>query len=267
MRHFRKATIPVLLLFAAMSAASARAHEFWLEPSSYTLAPDKEISIRHIYDPFFKGDDLPFVTEWHPRYIVLDGGRERKVNGFDGDLPAVQIKFSEPGLKVFGYFGAYEPQTFDTHAAFEKYAHKIGYGTLAERHKTLGKPETGIVESYARNTKLLLGVGDSAGADRALGLPFELVAERNPYGLAPGATLPVRLLLHGKPSAGMTITTFSAAAPENPTTTVTDRDGRAQIALSARGAYLLNAVHMFEPSPSAKADWESLWASLTFAIR
>ena len=267
MLRLRKVTIPVLLLFAAICASNAHAHEFWLAPSSYTPSTDTRIAIRHTYGQHFKGDELPFVTEWHPRYIVLDQGRERKVRGFEGDLPAVRIKFDKPGLKVFGYFGAHEPHTFETRADFDKYAQKIGYEALARQHGTLGKPATGIVESYARNTKLLLGVGDATGTDRALGLPFELVAEQNPYTLSPGANLPVRLLLNGKPSAGMTITTFSAADPKNPTQTVTDAEGRAAISLPSRGAYLLNTVHMFDPAPDRKADWESLWASMTFAIR
>lgn len=267
MGYFRKVTILAALLLAGFNLPTAQAHEFWLEPENYAPLPNRKIAISHNYGEYFKGDGLPFVSEWHPRYIVLDGGRERTVSGFDGDLPAIQIKFDTPGLKVFGYFGAFEPQSFDTLAEFEKYAHKLGYGQLVERHRALGKPDTDIVESYARNAKLLLGVGDGAGADRVLGLSFELVAERNPYTLAAGATLPVRLLLRGKPAAGFKITTFSQADPKNPVTTMTNAEGRAQIALPARGAYLLNAIHMYEPQVGSDGHWESLWASLTFAVR
>lgn len=259
--------ILAVLLLTSLILPQAEAHEFWLEPESYSPPPDKKIAISHNYGQYFKGDGLPFVTEWHPRYIVLDDGLERKISGFDGDLPAIQIKFDTPGLKVFGYFGTFEPQSFGTLAEFEKYAHKLGYDQIVERHRTLGKPDTDIVESYARNAKLLLGVGDGSGTDRVLGLTFELVAERNPYKLTAGVALPVQLLLRGKPAAGFKITTFSQADPMNPVTAVTDEDGRAQIALPARGAYLLNAVHMFEPAPGSKAHWESLWASLTFAVR
>lgn len=267
MGYFRKVTILVTVLLAGFNLPKAAAHEFWLEPENYAPLPGKKIAIRHNYGEYFKGDGLPFVSEWHPRYIVLDDGRERKVSGFDGDLPAIQIKFDSPGLKVFGYFGAFEPQSFDTLAEFEKYAHKLGYGQLVERHRALGKPDKDIVESYARNAKLLLGVGDGAGADRVLGLSFELVAERNPYSVTPGTVLPVRLLLHGKPAAGFEITTFSQVDPKNPVTSTTNAEGRAQISLPARGAYLLNAIHMYEPPAGSKAHWESLWASLTFAVR
>lgn len=267
MAFIRKVTIVALLLSAAVLVSPAAGHEFWLEPSNYMPAPDTKITVSHNYGQHFEGDDLPFVTEWHPRYIVFDEGRERTVRGYDGDLPAVEIKFNEPGLKVFGYFGAFEPQTFDTREAFEKYARKIGYDALAEKHRALGKPDSGIVESYARNAKMLLGVGDATGQDRIMGLPFELVAERNPYELQPNSALPVRLLLHGKPAADFTITVFSRADPTNPATVTTDADGRAQVTLPASGAYLLHAIHLFEPAAGATAHWESLWASLTFAVR
>ena len=267
MRHLRKVTLPITLLLACLLLPEAQAHEFWLEPSSYTPAPDTKITVSHNYGQKFKGDGLPFVTEWHPRYVVIDGGQERKVTGFDGDLPAVQIKFDTPGLKVFGYFGAPEPQSFEDLAEFEKFVRKAGLDHIVQRHRALGKPETDIVESYARNAKLLLGVGNASGADRVLGLPIELIAERNPYELAAGAALPVRLLYRGKPIAGITITTFGQADPKHPVPSVTGADGRAQIALPARGAYLLSAIHMFEPARDSKAHWESLWASLTFAVR
>lgn len=257
--------IPAVLLLANLILTQAGAHEFWLEPESYSPPPDKNFTICHNYGQYFKTDGLPFVTEWHPRYIVLDDGRERKVSGFDGDLPAIQIKVDTPGLKAFGYFGAIGPRTFDTLAKFQKYNHKLGYDQILEWHRALRKPDTGIVESYTRNAKL--GVGDGAGADRALGLTFELVAERAPYNWAANATLPVQLLLRGKLAAGFKITTFSQTDPNIPITAVADVDGRAQISLPVRGAYLLNAIHKFQPAQGSKTHWESLWASLAFAVQ
>ncbi len=266
-RHLRKFTTSVFALLLFTFAVSANAHEFWLEPDSYTPVPGAKVSISHSYGQYFKGDGLPYVGEWHQRYVVADGTRERKVSGFDGDLPAIQTSFSDSGLKVFGYFGTPEPQVYDNLEKFEKYVQKVGLDHIARRHRELGKSNKKIRELYARNAKMLLGVGSASGNDRALDLPLELIAEQNPYTLKPGASLPVQLLYRGKPISGIAIITFSQKDPKNPVKTVTDADGRSTIALPAPGAYLLNAVHMFEPAAGEKSDWTSLWASLTFALR
>jgi len=75
----------------------------------------------------------------------------------------------------------------------------------------------------------------------------------------------VRLLFNGKPIEGVQITAFSRADPGNRQRVRTDADGRAKIALPTAGPWLLNAVHMLPPTPPEKADWTSLWASMTFA--
>ncbi len=263
----RKFTMVTLLLFIAVVASPVVAHEFWLQPNTYTPAPESKVSIDHNYGQYFKGDGLPYVGEWHQRYVVWDAGKLRKVSGFDGDLPAIQMAFDDDGLKIFGYFGTPEPQVYDTLEKYEKYVRKVGLDHIVDKHRERGKPKTKIRELYARNAKLLLGVGNAQGTDRALGLPLELVAGLNPYRLKPGETLPVSLLYKGSPIEGVAIFTFSAADPKKPVKAVTDANGRAAIALPASGAYLLNAVHMFEPATGEKADWTSLWASLTFAVR
>lgn len=265
--HIRKSLIAVLLLVATFVARPSLAHEFWLEPDNYNPAADAKVVISHNYGQYFKGDGLPYVGEWHQRYVVFDGKKEKSVRGYDGDLPAIETKFDDPGLKIFGYFGTPEPQVYDTLEKYDAYLRKVGLDHIVGQHRALGKPETKIRELYARNAKMLLGVGNAKGADRALGLPLELIAERNPYTLKAGDTLPVRLLYRGKPIAGVRVVTFDTQDPKNPSATVTDAAGRAQIALPASGAYLLNAVHMFEPAPGEETDWTSLWASLTFSVR
>jgi uncharacterized GH25 family protein len=264
MRKFAMAVVP---LFFGLLTYSAQAHEYWLEPNNYAPPTGATVTISHNYGSDFKGDGLPYVAEWHQRYIVADEKGERRVSGLDGDLPAIQTKFKSPGLKVFGYFGTPEPQDYDTMEAFAVYLRKVGLDHIVSRHQELGKPKTKILEIYARNAKMLLGVGAAQGRDRALGLPLELIAGRNPYDLKPGDTLPVRLLYRGKPIAGVAIFTFNRVDPKNPVRTVTDTEGRVTIALPATGAYLLNAVHMFQPAAGEESDWTSLWASLTFALR
>lgn len=50
------------------------------------------------------------------------------------------------------------------------------------------------------------------------------------------------------------------------TTTMTDADGNAAIALAGGGQYLLGAVHMEEVAEDTGVVWLSTWASLTFGL-
>ncbi len=254
----------MLVLFVGLSGTPAAAHEFWLRPDNFRPAPGDKVEINHINGQFFKGDALPFLGVWHSRYVVADAGGERLVEGDDGNLPAVTTRFDSPGLRIFGYLSTLNDITFDDWETFEKYLRFVGLVHIVERHLNQGKPKTGVRELYTRCAKLLLGVGAGNGADRALGLPLELIAERNPYTLKPGDALPVRLLYKGKPIAGVTVTAFSDADPKNPVKTKTDADGRALISLPAPGAYMLNAVHMFDANPEDEAHWKSYWSSMTF---
>lgn len=268
MRFLRKSTVTVFALLLATVPATA--HEFWLEPDDFTPSRGADIVVNHNYGQHFKGDGLPFVSEWHKRYFVFDGRRNRPITGFDGDLPAVTTRFLKPGLKILAFDGTPEMQNFEEWVQFENFLGEAGLSHIAERHLKQGKPKENITERFARKAKLLLGVGaedgEARGRDRPLGLRLELVAGRNPYTLKAGAVLPVRLLFDGEPVGNATIHAFNKQDPENPAEVVTDERGNARIALPVAGPYMLSAIHIFEALPTENADWSSVWTSLTFAI-
>ena len=99
------------------------------------------------------------------------------------------------------------------------------------------------------------------GADRVLGLRLELIAEKNPYVTG---RVPVRLLYEGKPLEGALVVAFNKAEPLKKLKARTDKDGRVQLEFIRPGTWLVTSVHMFPAPVKADADWESVWASLTF---
>lgn len=108
--------------------------------------------------------------------------------------------------------------------------------------------------------------GTGAAATRPVGLTLELVPEVDPTHLPAGRELPVRLLYEGKPLAGALVVAMSREAPAVKLRARTDRHGRVSLALPRRGVWLVKAVHMVPAPRGVPADWESLWASLTFEI-
>jgi uncharacterized GH25 family protein len=260
-----RAVCCLVVIFALMfgGAGPATAHEYWLEPAQFVLQPGESVPI-HIYvGENFKANSFPYLRDEYKKFVIAGTRGEQPVKAVDGDDP-VMIKPAAPGLTVIASHTVPETLNFDTWEKFETYLKFEGIEHIAAKHRQQGKPMSGIVEHYVRCAKLLLNVGGGGGEDRVLGMPLELVAERNPYRLAPGDMLPVRLFHNGKPIAGVQITALSKADPQTRHHVRTDAEGRARIALPAAGPWLVNAVHMAEPS-DAKAHWMSWWASMTFA--
>jgi uncharacterized GH25 family protein len=112
----------------------------------------------------------------------------------------------------------------------------------------------------------LLGAPSPEQRDRPRGCALELVAERNPYMLEPGQTLPIRLSYNGKPIEGVLVVAMNKRRASEKVSARTDRDGRVRLVLTAGGAWLIKAVHMVPAPANADADWSSYWASLTFEL-
>ena len=95
---------------------------------------------------------------------------------------------------------------------------------------------------------------------------FEIVALNNPYA-DPGAPLPIKVLLDGEPYRNAQVTVFEKPKDEKTvrTTTQTDDEGKAVIAVRPDTLYLLNSVFI-EPVEARKNApvWRSHWASMTF---
>jgi hypothetical protein len=217
------------------------------------------------------------------KFIIVGGdGVERPVAGQDGADPAGLARFDAPGLHIVGYRSRHALSELPAEK-FESYLREEGLESIIELRNARGQREAPGLELYSRCAKSLIAVGDDAakGRDRAIGFRLELVTERNPYALQPGEDLPVRLLFEGKPLAGALVEASPLEGKLTHLTARTDSHGRAVFKIPAErpGAWLLSSVHMVEapsphadspqsaePHPDPRADWESLWASLTFEI-
>ena len=261
------AAFAAAFLFAGAPLA---AHEFWLEVTDYKPGKGDVVAVTHFVGENFKGESFPFVGNWFKRYEIADAKQTRNAESTDGNDPALKLTLSEPGLTILAYQSNPNAITFETWAKFKKYLKDEGLEGFEAAHRNKGKPQTGIHEYYTRCAKALIGVAGGKGADRAVGLPLELVALRNPYDLSAGDRLPVRVLFKGKPVGGVLIKAFDKETPMKPLRVRTDTAGRAEIPLLKSGVYLLNAVHMMEPTDidvkGQTYHWQSMWASLTFAL-
>jgi uncharacterized GH25 family protein len=265
--HRASRGVAIWAALALLAVGAARAHDFWIEPGSYTPAVGEVIPIRLRVGEHFAGE--PFVRkpdriEW---FAAVGPKGESPVPGEAGAEPAGNLSIETPGIHVIGYRSR---QSFIelSSVQFEQYLKEEGLGRILELRAAHGDRNSKARELYSRCAKSLVSAGAAkpGGHDRVLGFPLELVPEINPYSLGGRGALPIRLLFHGSPLAGAQVQAISHQDPRVVVTVLTDADGRATLRLDRPGAWLVKTIHMYESTDRLKADWESLWATLTFEV-
>jgi len=255
------------LLAAMLFAAPLSAHDFWIEPSTFRPAVGATVAVRLFVGPHFEGEPFPRVPQLVSRFVLVSASGEQPVRGGPGDDPAGTVRIAEPGLAIVGYRSLNYPVSLDA-AKFEDYLKEEGLEKISALRSKRGETAKPAREVFSRCAKALLdaGGGGITGFDRPLGFTLELLPEKNPYALRPGDALPVRLLLDGKPLAGALVHALLHGDPAAVSAARTDRDGRAILRLSKTGFWMIKAVDMGPAPAGADADWQSLWASLTFEM-
>lgn len=254
-----------LLSALGLFVPAACAHEFWIEPSSFRPAAGAAFDVHLRVGQEFRGDAMIYLPESFERFVTLNARGQKKVEGIPGDDPAARLTITDPGLLLIAYQSTRYSLEMDAET-FKQYINKEGLDHLVPAQR--GTKDKPVREVYRRCAKSLLAVGDrSDGLDfkKPLGLRLEIIPLTSVYPLNKDRTLEVQLLYENRPLAGAQIMAFSKTKPKNPLSQRTDRDGRARFVLPHADVWLLNAVHMIAAPAEAKADWESFWASLSFA--
>jgi uncharacterized GH25 family protein len=246
-------------LLGLLAASAIRAHDFWIEPSSFRPAPGERVAVRLRVGEGLKGDPVPRNPGRIERFAAVGPTGETEVTGIAGSDPAGWTVPAGPGLHWL-VFDSNHASVEQTGSKFDAYLGEEGLERIRELQKGTGP----VKEIYSRCAKSLLRVGDgSSGYDRELGLELELIPEKDPYSLKPGEALPLRLLYRGKPLDGALV--VGIASPDAKISART-AGGRASLILDRPGLWLIKAVHMVPAPEGSGAEWESLWASLTFEL-
>ena len=256
--------VPLVLILLSKAPATD-AHEFWIEPQQFRASPGAKVPVRLYVGQYFKGNTLPFLSDTFERFYYADARGTENIRGVLGDDPAATLTVRAPGRLWIVLRSTYYDLTYDKPVEFDAFLAKEGIDHLVLRGQRHQLP---VKETYSRCAKSLLVVGkppSGSAPDRAFGLPLELVAETDPYAGRP-AEFNVRLLYRGAGLPGALVTAFHKAVPDKRLEARTDASGRARLTLDRGGVWLLNAVHLLPAPKKSGAQWETLWASLTFEI-
>ncbi len=252
-------------LWLLLLPAAARAHDFWIEPSAFRPAPGEKVAIRLRFGDHAPGEPVMRDPRRIERFDAVgpDGGAV-PVPGVDGADPAGWLLPGKPGHTWIAYDNTPMPLELEG-PKFEQYLKEEGLERISTLRAERGQTAARSREIYSRCAKALLAVqgGAAAGHDRVLGLRLELVTEGDPYALKGGGELPVRLLYEGAPLEGALVV---AVGSGEKLSARSDAAGRVTLRLGRPGSWMIKAVHMVPAPAESGADWESLWASLTFEI-
>ena len=270
---FRRA-LPALLLLAG--AAPAGAHEFWLSPSRYSAVAADTVSVGAQVGTGFRGEAKPYAAS-RVQTLVAVGARRidlAKV-GLNGDFVFARWITGDGGGQLVGYQSDFA--TIELPAReFDRYLELEGLDAPLAARRGLGARAGPGRERYARCPKTWIAGSEPRRAGVWIGLPIEIA----PLG-DPGAAGPLRVAVRwrGRPLAGALVGAWNmplaaGLAPRDPAArdsvpplvrVRTGRDGVAVLPLERAGEWMIATVQMVPCAERAVADWESWWASLTFA--
>ncbi|MBI4819375.1 MAG: DUF4198 domain-containing protein [Deltaproteobacteria bacterium] len=256
------------LLFGIILIGSrpALSHDFWIEPSSFRPQKGDEVTASLLVGQHLMGEPVPRISEFIDRFDLKGAGVAVALTGERGEDPAGRVRISEVGPQWISYQSLPYPVTLDA-AKFESYLREEGLEHVIEARAKSGQSAALGRERFYRCAKALLQAsGGSKGAfDAPVGLTLELIPKNDPYALGASGELSLSLLFRGKAAANVLVVARSKADPEKTVSARTDAKGGVKLRLPQPGFWLVKAVHMAAAPAGSGADWESWWASISFA--
>lgn len=246
-------------------ATRAAAHDFWMEPSSFSGSPGATIEVALYVGDGAQIDEVGRSPDL-VRFEAVSGATRRSVAAAPRSAPAGLTRLAEPGWTTLVYQS--NPSFIELPAEkFESYLDDEGLEEISIERQRRGESLAPAHESYARYCKSLVHVGDAAGGhDAEVGLPIELVADDDPALWRDGGALAFRLLFEGEPIAGRLVKLVHLEDPRLRLLGRTDLDGRVEFSPPRGGPWRVVSVHMLPATPEIGGEWESYWASLTFEL-
>jgi uncharacterized GH25 family protein len=246
--------------------AQAGAHDFWIEPSTFRPAAGEDFTVSLRVGEHFRGEPVPRDDRRIRRFHLVSAGGEAPVPGIPASDPAGFARIDASGVSVIGYRSDRSPVTLEAEK-FEKYLADEGLDAVLKERARRGEQGKPGREVFSRSVKSIVVVGPRGREfDRRAGLEFEVLLESDPALWKTGAPMAFRLLYDGKPFAGALVKAICRDDPDNTLTVRSGKNGALSFPFPRKGVWLVEAVRMTPAPPGVDADWESIWASLTFEI-
>lgn len=271
-RRGRRA-IAAAVVASVLAASALWAHDLFLRLDDYFVQPDSDVRIL-VLNGTFSSSQGPVARNRLRSLDLVTASDAIKLDTSAwvprGDSTTLTIRTGSAGTYVAG--ASLLPRSIAIGAKdFNAYLGGDGVPDILEQRRRDGALDAPAKELYQKHVKAVFQVGSerTAGFDRVLGYPAELVPLANPYSLRPGTALHVRAFVDGRPVANQ----FVVWGGRTPTgariaqrSTRTDSGGVARLTPLPAGIWYVKFIHMVPAPAGDTVDYHSKWATLTFAV-
>jgi len=257
----------VLFLFAVSVTISA--HDLWLVPEKFRIAPGDSLIILANTGMDFPNSLSAVTLDRIDQFKLVGKSIKKNITKFtvQGNSLAAKCAFEKSGTFVIA--ASLKPREIKlTGKEFNEYLLADGLPNIYELRKKEGILEKDAVEYYSKYPKTIIQVGNRIddSPTKPIGLSIEIIPKINPYELKKGDELAVLVLFKGKPLPNAEIAwSYPGRGEEFAGSTKTDELGQASIPLLKAGPYVIRLTHM-EWVKKPTHEWESYWTSLTFEV-
>lgn len=276
-RIIAAAAAALLLAFAA----GLSAHDFWLVPTVFHLAPGATLVVQGQTSSRFPTSEGAVAAERVADARLLGARSETPIRDLATSGKSLMLRHRPDAAGQQVVAVSLQPRSVrESAAGFRRYLELEGAPELLERYGREGRlPTDSITRRYAKYAKALVQVGEGGPTaySRVAGYPLEFVPLEDPATVPVGGVLPVQVLFDGQPLPGAKVHT--GAAPMGPDITperaaaaasdvalTSDADGVVRVPVSRAGVWNVRGLHIAPAAPGSGADWDTHWASLVFAV-
>jgi hypothetical protein len=264
-------TVMVLCLLVGASSLLV-AHDLFIKLDSYFLAPNARAESSVLNGTFHGSENYVTRDRVLDVSVVAPAGRialDTTAWSARGDTSVVAFRTGQPGTYVIG--ASTRGSEIDLEAEqFNEYLAHDGIPDVLDARRRDEELDKDVRERYSKHVKAVFQVGLARTEHHStpLGYPAEILALDNPYTLEIGSEFRVLCLVDGRPVANQLVIDGgeNQQGRMEERSTRTNDDGVARFVLDSAGKWYVKFTHMVQ-SPEAEIDYESKWATLTFAIR
>jgi len=263
----------LLLLIGICVVRVGSAHEFWIQPGQFWIAQRTALPLTLQVGDGFERQRSPIPLHRITRFDAIGpAGAPIDVRPSLAATVKRDVMFDMPGsymLILETDDRAYSRQPAER---FNAYLEAEGLTPALEHRTRTHQMHVEGFERYSRAAKSIVLVGapglqSQAQITRPLGLQLEIVPAVDPYSEPRPASLPVRILYDGRVLPGALVKLIDLEQHIEPVDARrSDSMGLARFAMPRSGTWLVSVVWTKPLVNSPDADFETIFASLTFGF-